>query len=162
MGAGDKNLKVAVIGLWHLGCVTAACLAQGEHHVIAYDSNQDVIQKLQQGTAPIFEPGLDELLIQSKAAGMLNFSSDPRDLTQADIIWVTYDTPVDNNDVADVAFVTNEVEKLFSYLQKNALIIISSQIPVGTTRKLLDHYTKEYPAKNITFACRPRFMVLLN
>src|SRR5437879_10163794 len=98
-------MKVAVVGLWHLGSVTAACLAKAGHDVLAYDSAKDTITQLQKGLPPIFEPGLENLLNEGKDAGKLVFSNDPEELGKAEIVWVTLDTPVDNNDVADVKFV---------------------------------------------------------
>lgn len=148
-------MKTAVVGLWHLGSVTAACLAKGGHDVLAYDPNQETIAHFKQGKAPIFEPGLDDLIAKGKADAKLHFTSHPGDLGLAEIIWVTFDTPVDDNDIADVELVTREIKNIFQYLQNNALIIISSQIPVGTTRKLLQYCTEQFPQKNITFACSP-------
>lgn len=144
-------MKVAVVGLWHLGCVTAACLANAGHHVIAYDPNAETIAKLQQGKTPIFEPGLDNLL----ANGKLHYTAQTSDLSAAEMIWVTFDTPVDEHDVADVDAVMHEIIALFPHLQRDALMIISSQLPVGTTRKLLQHGSAQYPQKNIRFACSP-------
>lgn len=141
-------MKVAVAGLWHLGCVTAACLAKAGHDVVAYDPNHETITHLKQGQAPIFEPGLNDLL---KNPAHLTFSFDAKDLSQAEIVWITFDTPVDDNDIADVNLVCHEVEKLYPHLQNHALVLISSQLPVGTTRKL----QALCPNKTITFACSP-------
>jgi UDPglucose 6-dehydrogenase len=109
-------MKIAVVGLWHLGSVTAACLANAGHQVIGYDPDQITITKLQQGQAPIFEPGLNELIAKNLASQQLTFSADLTALSQAEIIWVTFDTPVDDNDIADVEFVTREIEKTFPHL----------------------------------------------
>lgn len=147
-------MKTAVLGLWHLGCVTAACLAT-HHDVIAYDPQADTIANLQAGKTPLFEPGLDDLLAQGVKKGNLHFTANLQDIAQAEIIWVTFDTPVDDHDVADVAYVTQEIEKIFPHLQNHALVIISSQIPVGTTRKLQQACEQQYPNKKITFACSP-------
>ena len=54
-------MRVAVYGLWHLGCVTAACLAEAGHDVVGLDLNQTVVDDLGCGRAPLHEPGLDEL-----------------------------------------------------------------------------------------------------
>ena len=124
-------MNVAVIGLWHLGCVTAACLAKAGHHVTAYDPDIELIRMLREGKAPIFEPGLEGLLTQDT----LKFTSDLHDLRQSSIVWVTHDTPVNDDDKADVAYVTQEVVQLFPYLQDKALVLISSQMPIGTTRR---------------------------
>lgn len=144
-------MRIAVAGLWHLGCVTAACLAQAGYEVVAYDGNAETIAKLKNGQPPLFEPGLERLLQHAAGAGKLVYTNDRHDILHAEIVWITYDTPVDNNDVADVECVMREVEMLFPYLQDNAIVIISSQVPVGTTQRIKDKCV----AKNITFACIP-------
>lgn len=148
-------MKLAVVGLWHLGSVTAACLAKGGHVVVGYDSNKDTIAKLDKGQAPLFEPGLDELISEGQAAKKLSFSSNLQDLSAAEIAWITVDTPVDDQDQADVEFVLNEIKSILPHLQNNCLILISSQIPVGTTRKLQAYAQQTYPQKNFSFACSP-------
>ena len=144
-------MNVAVIGLWHLGCVTAACLAKAGHHVTAYDPDIELIRMLREGKAPIFEPGLEGLLTQDT----LKFTSDLHDLRQSSIVWVTHDTPVNDDDKADVAYVTQEVVQLFPYLQDKALVLISSQMPIGTTRHIAELCREKWVDKQITFACSP-------
>lgn len=144
-------MRIAVIGLWHLGSVTAGCLAKAGFQVVAYDTNKETIENLKQGKAPIFEPGLDDLLMNPK----LKFTADPGNIADAEIIWITVDTPVDDQDRADVAYVTNQVQSLIPHMQEGALVLISSQLPVGTT-KLLQEYTKNnFSKKAISFAYSP-------
>jgi UDPglucose 6-dehydrogenase len=120
-------LKVSVVGLWHLGSVTAACLAAAGHEVTAYDPA---------GRAPIFEPGLDDLIEAGVAKGTLRFTTDPSAVHDSEIVWITYDTPVDDDDNADVDFVIRSVESLYPFITEGALILISSQLPVGSTALL--------------------------
>lgn len=148
-------MKVAIAGLWHLGSVTAACLAQAGHEVIAYDPDRATIQSLQQNKAPVFEQGLDELIASGQSSSRLAFSFEPQAVGQAEVLWVTFDTPVDDNDIADVAAVTDKVEQLFPCLKNNALVLMSSQVPVGTTRALIAKCDSLYPDKNIHFAVSP-------
>lgn len=155
MAIGETRMNIAIVGLWHLGCVTAACLADSEHTVYAYDSDQSIINNLQQNKSPIFEPGLNELLKKGKENKKLFFSHDISTVSGAEIVWITFDTPVDDNDIADVNFVTSEIEKICSYLSNNTLVLISSQLPVGTTRKLYEFCSKNFPKKAITFAYSP-------
>src|SRR5262245_8822340 len=99
-------MKIAVYGLWHLGCVTAACLAEAGHNVIGLDADEMVVDNLQADRAPIFEPELEDLLVAGVHRGHLGFSTDRRAALQnADVLWVTFDTPVNERDEADVAFV---------------------------------------------------------
>lgn len=151
-------MKIAVAGLFHLGCVTAACLAESGHEVVAYDSSSEIISKLRQNQAPIFEPGLNELIAKNK----IHFTYERQDLSQADLIWVTYDTPVDDQDIADVESVMQEVCAIFPYVKTNAIVLISSQLPVGTTRKLQEQCKQQFPNKNISFACSPENLRLGN
>ena len=144
-------MKIAVAGLWHLGSVTAACLANAGHTIIAYDPDPETINQLQQNQAPIFEPGLSDLL----STQTIDFTSDLHHLTPADIVWITFDTPVDDHDIADVEQVRQAIIHIFPYLQKNTLVLISSQLPVGSTRQLQQLCTSTYPEKNITFAYSP-------
>ncbi|HEY2321382.1 MAG TPA: nucleotide sugar dehydrogenase [Thermoanaerobaculia bacterium] len=120
-------MKVSVVGLWHLGSVTAACLAAAGHEVTAYDPA---------GRAPIFEPGLDDLIEAGVAKGTLRFTTDPSAVHDSEIVWITYDTPVDDDDNADVDFVIRSVESLYPFITEGALILISSQLPVGSTALL--------------------------
>jgi UDPglucose 6-dehydrogenase len=94
---------VGVVGLWHLGSVTAACLAEAGYDVLAVDPDASVVEQLLQGRPPVSEPGLSELL--AREARRLRFSTDPHALAEASCAWVTFDTPVDDDDNADVEWV---------------------------------------------------------
>ena len=129
-------VNVVILGLWHLGCVTAACCA--EHFPTVGLDVAATISNLRAGTAPISEPGLDDLLRHGLSTGRLSFADapDPAALAAADILWVCYDTPVDENDVADVPFVLDRIARCLPALRPGATILISSQIPAGTCREL--------------------------
>ena len=130
-------VRVCVAGLWHLGSVTAASLAAGGHDVVGYDVDSQTTGRLGRAEPPILEPGLAELVRRGIEAGMLRFSSDPAEaLLGADVVWITYDTPVDEDDNADVSHVARAVESLFPHIPEGALVLISSQLPVGSTRRL--------------------------
>ena len=132
-----ERLSIAVFGLWHLGCVTAASLAQEGFRVRGLDSNEEVIAGLKSGKPPIFEPGLSELIAHTQAAGNLSVTSDYKEaLSDADVIWVTFDTPVDDEDRANVSYVEDQLDAAFPYIKSGAVIIISSQVPVGFTDEL--------------------------
>lgn len=149
-------MKVCVFGLWHLGCVTAACLASAGHEVTGLDEDQALIERLQAARAPLYEPGLDDLLADGLRTGRLRFTPDARDaLDNVDIVWVTFDTPVDDRDVADVGAVTGPVRRLFPHLPDGALVLVSSQVPVGTTRALARDYAQDGGGKRVTFGYSP-------
>ena len=110
-------MKVCVFGLWHLGSVTSACLAKKGHKVVGLDFDKKTVKGLQKGQAPLFEPGLNELISEQMKAGRLFFSSNVREaLGESQVLWIAFDTPVDENDVADILFLENNFKKIIRFL----------------------------------------------
>lgn len=149
-------MRVCVFGLWHLGSVTAACLAAAKIHTVGLDDDLAVIEKLNQGRAPLFEPGLDELLQDGIRAGTLSFTTDAvAAAADADLLWVTFDTPVDDEDRADVEYVISRVEKLFPILRDGAVVLVSSQMPAGSTARLERRFNEVAVGRKVLFAYSP-------
>lgn len=149
-------MRVCVQGLWHLGSVTSACLASLGHDVVGLDIDAARIEELNRGSAPILENGLDELLKQGLSSGKLRFTADANEATRnIDVVWVTFDTPVDDDDNADVEFVINQVASVLPLLPTGVTVLISSQLPVGSIRRLEELAAKEYQIKQLSFACSP-------
>jgi UDPglucose 6-dehydrogenase len=147
--AASTPLKIVVAGLWHLGSVTAACCAR-HFQVTGLDFDPPTIARLNEGKAPLFEPGLDDLIGAGIAQQRLRFSDDPKTACAgADVLWLTEDTPVDDQDVSDVAAVLEKLRRCLPHLPAGALVLVSSQLPVGTCRKL----EAEFP--QFHFACVP-------
>lgn len=148
-------MKIVVAGLWHLGSVTAACLAEAGYTVCGYEPRTELCAMLQTGRAPVSEPGLDALIAKHQQSGNLSFTSDPACCNTAEVVWITFDTPVDDQDKADTIFVYDHIEKLFPHLKDGGLVMISSQLPVGSTHRLFERYQLLYPDKKIVFAYSP-------
>jgi UDPglucose 6-dehydrogenase len=129
-------MNICVLGLWHLGSVTAAGLAALGHRVVGLDFDEARIADLNKGIAPIFEPGLEELIVRGVTSGKLRFSSTANDTKDIDVLWVTYDTPVDDDDNADADLVMARIEQALLELRTEALVLVSSQLPVGSIRRL--------------------------
>lgn len=144
-------MKVTVVGLWHLGCVTAACCAK-HFDVAGLDFDPENIARLKSGKAPLFEPGLDELIQSGLEGKRLRFSGDVEEsCREAEILWVTFDTPVDENDIADADFVLDAVRRCVPALPEGALVLLSSQLPVGSCAAL----EKEFGGRGYRFASSP-------
>ncbi|SPE57104.1 UDP-glucose 6-dehydrogenase Udg [Verrucomicrobia bacterium] len=142
-------MKIVVLGLWHLGCVTAACCAR-HYRIIGLDSDAQTVADLQQGKAPLFEPGLNELLSAGLASGALAFTTDPQiACAGAEVLWICYDTPVNEHDESDVTGLLERVRRTLPHLPNGTLVLVSSQLPVGTCGKL----EGEFP--QFSFACSP-------
>lgn len=147
-------MKIAVYGLWHLGLVTAGCLSQN-NHVIGLDDDLNLINSLSMAKMPIFEPGLEELIRNNLNKNNLKFSTDKKLLREVDIVWVAFDTPVDNSDNADTDFVVDKIRSVFDFIKKETVLLISSQLPVGTTDLLRKEFQNNFPGKKVYFAYSP-------
>jgi UDPglucose 6-dehydrogenase len=154
-------MKVCVLGLWHLGTVTAACLASGGHDVIGLDFDPAVIASLDAGKPPLVEPGLEDLVKAGLASGRLRFTTDVALAAEnVDIVWVAYDTPVDDDDRADVDYVVDRAARLFPRLRDGTLMLISSQVPIGTTRQLEQTFASASRGCTVGFGYSPENLQL--
>jgi UDPglucose 6-dehydrogenase len=149
-------MKICVYGLWHLGTVISAGLASVGHTVVGLDLNHAVVHNLNTGKAPISEPGLDELILHAMERNSLSFSSDPGEaLVNTDVVWLGFDTPVDEEDKADIHSIEKNFDVISPLIPDKTKIIISSQVPVGFTRHLREKFQKKYPGKKVYFAYSP-------
>jgi UDPglucose 6-dehydrogenase len=156
MGAGEKEMKICVFGLWHLGSVISASLAKLGHTVIGLDFNSGVIKGLQNARAPISEPGLNELIHDCIRKKTLSFTTDPGlALKDTEVLWIAFDTPVDEQDNADVSYIEKQFEKIASFINEQTKIILSSQVPVGFTQYLQNQFCEKFPGKKNYFAYSP-------
>jgi UDPglucose 6-dehydrogenase len=148
MGASTP-MKIVVQGLWHLGSVTAACCAQ-HYTVVGLDFEAATVAGLEQGRAPLSEPGLNELIAAGLARQSLSFTTQPAEACAgADLLWLCYDTPVNEDDESDADFVLARLALALPHLPSGALVLVSSQLPVGTCRTLEETYPQFH------FACSP-------
>ncbi len=149
-------MNITVLGLWHLGSVTAACCAK-HFSVFGLDFDPANVAKLNQGQAPLLEPGLNELITTGLAANTLSFTTDSKTAcANADVLWLCYDTPVNENDESDVESVLANLRRALPFLPKGALVLVSAQLPVGTCAGL----EKEYPGFHFAYSpenLRPHF-----
>lgn len=149
-------MKLVVYGLAHLGCVTAACAAASGHEVVAVDPDAARVAALARGELPIVEPGLDALVSEQLASDRLRFTANLAEALGASrLLWITFDTPIDAQDRADVGAVTAHVERAFPHLASGSVVLVSSQLPVGTTRALAARHRASFPDRRVAFACSP-------
>jgi UDPglucose 6-dehydrogenase len=134
---------VAVIGLWHLGCTVAASLAKVGFQVMGLDFDAKLISNLKKSVLPISEFGLSELTAQMQKSGKLNFSADFKNLASAEYIVIGYDTPVDIKDRPNLSVIEKAVAQIAKFANKNSTVIIMSQVPAGTCRKIYNKLKRE-------------------
>jgi UDPglucose 6-dehydrogenase len=149
-------MKVCVYGLWHLGTVTAACLASRGIATVGLAETPEAAAELNAGKAPLFEPGLDALIGQGLKSGVVSFTQDiAAAISSADLVWVSFDTPVDDDDVADVGYVLDRIRRTFRYLKDGAVVLISSQVPIGSTALLEHDFAAAAKGRKVCFAYSP-------
>ncbi len=151
--AADRGGPIGVIGLWHLGCVTAACLAQAGREVIGIDPDAQLIAGLRACRPPVSEPGLAELLAGN--AARMSFACEPHALAGARRAWLTFDTPVDDDDNADVEWVLAHAVELLAPLPADSLVVVSSQLPVGSVARLQERCMAARADGGLRFASVP-------
>ena len=149
-------MKICVYGLWHLGSVISAGLAHVGHTVVGLDFSGETINNLKEARAPVSEPGLNALILENIRRKTLSFTTDPGGaLAKSDVVWIGFDTLVDEEDNADVRAIEKNFDTISAFIPDRARIIISSQVPVGFTRHLRNTYRNKYPGKTVYFAYSP-------
>ncbi|MGE5262341.1 MAG: UDP-glucose dehydrogenase family protein [Acidobacteriota bacterium] len=125
--------KICVIGVGYVGLVTGTCFADLGHQVVCLDIVEDKVEKLKRGEMPIFEPGLEELVARNVAAGRLTFTTLYADaVPDADFIFIAVGTPSGVDGEADLQYVRMAAESISQVLNRYAIIINKSTVPVGT------------------------------
>jgi UDPglucose 6-dehydrogenase len=149
-------MNICVLGLWHLGSVTAACMASLGHRVVGLDFDGHRIASLSAGKAPVFEPGLEELLRAGLASGRLRFSQSVGEATAgAQVLWVTSDTTVGDDGEAQPHLVMQQLERVLPEVDAGTLVLVSSQLPIGSTRGLQERSAVLRGGASLNCACLP-------
>lgn len=149
-------MKVCVQGLWHLGSVTAACLASVGHEVRGFDFDEATVAGLRRGEAPVYELGLNDLIAGGLRSSKLSFTSSVDEAVDGiEVLWAAYDTPVDGDDNADSVFVLDCIERVLPRLPAGTLVLVSSQLPIGSVSRMEKLAKEKYEAKALVFACSP-------
>lgn len=150
------NKKVCVIGIWHLGSVVSGCLADLGYSVIGVDKDSNKVQELNKGIPPLFEPGLQELFGDNIKSKRLSFTTDlSHALKGAGYVLITFDTPVNEQDEVDLSEIFDTSVELSTYLENGSVIIVSSQVPVGTCERIKWLIKQNNPSLNFDIAYSP-------
>ena len=149
-------MKVSVLGLWHLGSVTSACLANYGYNVTGYDKDQLVVKNLNNGHAPISEPGLDSLIEKNINDNTLKYTNNLQEAVEnSDFVLLTIDTPVDEDDNVDLSPIFDIIDKIADFVKDGTTIIIESQVPVGTCNDVANRIKKKFPNLRFNLAYCP-------
>lgn len=148
-------MKIAVVGLWHLGEVYSACLAELGHKVIGVSEDSKVVSSLNKGVLPLPEPKLTSILKKNLKNKRLSYTSDFSSLGDCEILWLTIDTPIDEKDRANLAGIFETLKNALAFIKKDILIVVSSQLPVGTSAKIVQFIKEQNKKLKFEYAYVP-------
>ena len=130
-------MNITVIGTGYVGLVSGVCFAEFGFDVTCVDNNLAKVESLKKGEVPIYEPGLDKLMKKNMEAGRLGFSSSTKDsVKDADIIFIAVGTPSKEDGSANLDYVYSAVGELADSVNPDAVLVIKSTVPVGTTKSV--------------------------
>ncbi len=152
----QKGQKVCVIGLWHLGLVSAAALADLGCDVTGFDSSPELISDLRQAKLPLYEPGLEVLVKNHLETQRLRFETElKKTLAGSQTVLITYDTPLDEKDQVDLTVIDNTIQAIIPLLERDTLLVVNSQVPVGSCERWQKIIDKQKPDWNIDLIYSP-------
>jgi len=153
-------MKICMIGSGYVGLVSGACFAELGNNVICVDNNLNKISDLKKGLIPIYEPGLEELIIRNLKHNRLNFSSNISDsIKKSDLIFICVGTPNKNkSNEADLKYVFQAIKDIKKNLNKYKIIITKSTVPVTTGDKIQKLLTTKSNKKLFDVVSNPEFL----
>lgn len=130
-------MRIAVIGTGYVGLVAGTCLADQGNDVVCVDIDEAKVEMLRGGTIPIYEPGLEELVVRNTAAGRLRFTTNTAEAVQdADVVFIAVQTPEGENGEADLQYVLAAARQVGKAMRGYTVVVQKSTVPVGTVEKL--------------------------
>lgn len=130
-------MKVAVVGTGYVGLVTGTCLAEVGHDVTCMDRDQQKIDALLMGRLPIYEVGLEDMVLRNVGAGRLRFTANMVDaLKEAEVVFLAVGTPQGEDGSADLRMIYAAAEQVGAIMSRSLTIVQKSTCPVGTATEL--------------------------
>lgn len=136
-------MKVAVIGTGYVGLVSGACFSDMGNDVICVDTNKKKIDDLNNGIIPIYEPGLEEVVVRNRQDGRLHFTTKIEEaLTASEICFIAVGTPMGEDGSADLHYVLGVAMDIGQYMTHHMYIVDKSTVPVGTAKMVRETIQK--------------------
>ncbi len=153
-------MNVTIVGTGYVGLVTGTCLSELGHHVTCIDIDESKISSLKQGKIPIYEPGLEDLILKNVQQGRLLFSTDlASHVPKSDIVFIAVGTPQDEKTgQADLAAVTACAKEIATAAQNHLIVVTKSTVPVDTHLKLTEIIKQTNPAISFDIVSNPEFL----
>ena len=153
-------MKLCMVGTGYVGLVSGVCFSDLGNDVICVDHDKKKVEDLRKGIIPIYEPGLDELVLKNYKNNRLKFSTDlENSISNSDIIFICVGTPSKKNGYnADLTQIYNVAKKIRTCISKFKIIITKSTVPVTTGDEIEKIISKTVPRKNFSIVSNPEFL----
>lgn len=156
-------MNIAIVGTGYVGLVSGTCFAEMGVNVTCVDINEEKINKLRNGEIPIYEPGLEEMVLRNHREGRLNFTTDLTTcLDDVEIVFSAVGTPPDEDGSADLSYVLEVARTVGKNINKYVLLVTKSTVPVGTARKVKAAIQEELDKRGVSVpfdvASNPEFL----
>ncbi len=156
-------MKIAIVGTGYVGIVTGTCFAEIGINVTCIDTNAEKIENLRKGIIPIYENGLEEMVLRNSKAGRLNFTTSLESIiNDVEVIFSAVGTPPDEDGSADLSYVLEVARTIGQHMNKYILLVTKSTVPVGTAMKVKQTIQSELDKRNIQLefdvASNPEFL----
>lgn len=156
-------MNIAIVGTGYVGLVSGTCFAEMGVNVTCVDVNEQKIQALLNGQIPIYEPGLDEMVLRNHKEGRLNFTTDLSTcLDKVDIVFSAVGTPPDEGGSADLKYVLEVAHTVGKNMNKYLILVTKSTVPVGTAQKVKQAIQEELDRRRVEIpfdvASNPEFL----
>ena len=156
-------MRVSIVGSGYVGLVSGAGLSDVGHHVLCMDIDEARIDGLKKGVVPIFEPGLEKMLMRNSSQGRLEFTTSIADaVTHAEVLFIAVGTPPDEDGSADLSHVLAVAAAVGKHLESPLLVVVKSTVPVGTCERVSAAINKSLQQRGISVeysvASNPEFL----
>lgn len=156
-------MKIAIVGTGYVGLVSGACFAEMGIEVACIDNNAVKIEKLREGVMPIYEPGLEDIVVRNVGAGRLRFhTSIEEGLKGAEVVFIAVGTPPDEDGSADLSHVLGVAREIGRVMSAPLVVVTKSTVPVGTSDKVREAVAGELAARGTAIdfdvASNPEFL----
>jgi len=156
-------MKIVVIGTGYVGLVTGTCFAEVGIDVVCIDVDTKKIENLKKGIMPIYEPGLEEMVLRNHEKGRLQFSTNlGENLNEADVAFIAVGTPPGEDGSADLKYVIGVAKEIGSHITDHIVVVTKSTVPVGTALKVKNAVQSELTKRSLTIdfdvASNPEFL----
>ncbi len=156
-------MKIAIVGTGYVGLVTGTCFAEIGVDVTCVDTNSDKIEALKKGTIPIYENGLEEMVVRNMKAERLKFTTSLVScLDRVEVIFSAVGTPPDEDGSADLSYVLAVARTIGMHMNDYKLIVTKSTVPVGTAKKVRNAIQEELDKRGVSIefdvASNPEFL----